>query len=142
MDDGDRLTEAPAVLQYIADKAPSWAAYGYHLQEWLNFVTSELHKNFSPLFRPNTPDDYKPIAKEDLAQRFAYLERQLADKTYLMGQQFTGADAYLFTVLNRTKFLKFDLNQWPTLKAYYDRIAARPKVQEAMRAECPLKAAA
>jgi glutathione S-transferase len=149
LDDGELLTEGPAIVQYIADKAPAFSLAPpagtkdrYRVQEWLNFITSELHKSFSPLFRPNTPDDYKPIAKENLAQRFAYLERQLADKDYLMGRQFTVADAYLFVMLNWAKFHGIDLAQWPKLKAYYDRVAARPKVQEAMRAEGLLKAAA
>jgi glutathione S-transferase len=148
LDDGEFLTEGPAIVQYLADKVPASRlvpAAGtkerYRVQEWLNFITSELHKNFSPLFRPNTPDAYKPVAKENLAGRFAYLDRQLANRKYLMGDQFTVADAYLFTILNWTKFQSIDLGQWPNLKAYVDRVAARPKVQEAMQAEGLLKAA-
>jgi glutathione S-transferase len=148
LDDGEFLTEGPAIVQYLADKVPgsrlvppAGSKERYRVQEWLNFTTSELHKNFSPLFRPNTPDDYKPIAKENLAGRFAYLDRQLANRKYLMGDQFTVADAYLFTILNWTKFQSIDLGQWPNVKAYVERVAARPKVQEAMQAEGLLKAA-
>jgi glutathione S-transferase len=148
LDDGDRLTEGPAIVQYIADKAPAaglappaGSKERYHVQEWLNFITSELHKNFSPLFRPNTPDAYKPIAKENLAGRFGYLDRHLASRKYLMGDQFTIADAYLFTILNWAKSQAIDLGQWPNVKAYVDRVGTRPKVQDAMKAEGLLEAA-
>ena len=148
LDDGDRLTEGPAIVQYIADQAPSsglvppaGSKERYRVQEWLNFITSELHKNFSPLFRPNTPDAYKPVAKENLANRFDYLDRHLAGRKYLMGDQFTIADAYLFTILNWTQFQSIDLGRWPNLKAYVERVGARPKVQDAMKAEGLLKAA-
>ena len=148
LDDGDRLTEGPAIVQYIADQAPASGLVPpagtkerYHVQEWLNFITSELHKNFSPLFRPNTPDVYKPVAKENLASRFGYLDRHLAGGKYLMGDQFTIADAYLFTILNWTNFQSIDLGQWPNVKAYFERVRARPTVQDAMKAEGLLKAA-
>lgn len=146
LDDGDILTEGPAIVQYLADKVPASGLVPpagtkerYHLQEWLNFVTSELHKNFTPLFRPNTPEDYKPVAKENLAGRFGFLDRHLADRPYLMGNKFTVADAYLFTIVNWTKFQAIDLGPWPKLKAYWERVGARPKVQEAMRAEGLIK---
>jgi glutathione S-transferase len=146
LDDGDILTEGPAIVQYLADQAPASGlapAAGskerYHLQEWLNFLTSEIHKNFSPLFRPNTPDDYKPIARENLAARFAVLDKHLAGRQYLMGERFTVADAYLFTLLNWTKSQSIDLGAYPNLKTYWDRVGARPKVQEAMRTEGLLK---
>ena len=142
LDDADRLSEGPAIVQYIADKAPgsglvppAGSKERYHVQEWLNFITSELHKNFSPLFRPNTPDAYKPIAKENLANRFDYLDRHLAGRKYLLGDQFTVADAYLFTVLRWTSRIEMDLAKWPNLKSYVDRVGARPKVQEALKAE-------
>lgn len=142
LDNGKRLTEGPAIVQYVADQKPGSGlapAAGtferYQLQEWLNFITSEIHKGFSPLFRPDTPEDYKPIARANLAARYAMLDKHLAGKQYLMGDQFTVADAYLFTVTNWNNFQKIDLNQWPTVKAYFDRVAARPKVQEAMKAE-------
>ena len=142
LDDGLRLTEGPAIVQYIADRNPASRlapAAGtmerYRLQEWLNFITSELHKQFSPLFATDTPDDYKPIAKQRISKRFDWLAEQLAGKDYLMGPQFTVADGYLFVMLNWTKFVGIDLSRWPVLAAYQARVAARPKVQEAMVAE-------
>ena len=142
LDDKRVLTEGPAIVQYLADQKPdaglapkAGTIERYRLQEWLNFITSEIHKQFSPLFRPNTPEDYKPIAKENLAKRFAWLDQQLAGKEYLLGNRFTVADAYLFTVLNWTVPLKIDLKQWPNVAAYVDRIRKRPKVKEAMQEE-------
>jgi glutathione S-transferase len=101
-----------------------------------------VHKQFSPLFKPNTPEDYKKIAKENLASRFDWLDKQLAGKDYLMGKQFTVADAYAFVLLNWTKFQSIDLAKWPNLTAFQARVAARPKVQEALQAEGLLKKAA
>ena len=142
LDNGERLTEGPAIVQYLADQKPESGLAPkpgtmdrYRVQEWLNFLTSEIHKQFSPLFRPNTPEDYKPIAKENLAKRFAWLDQQLAGKDYLMGKQFTVADAYLFTVLNWSIPTKIDLKQWPNVAAYVDRVRKRPKVKEAMQEE-------
>ena len=105
------------------------------MQEWLNFVTSELHKSYGPIFRPTTPDEYKKISKENLGKRFDWLDKQLAGKQYLMGDKFTVADAYLFTVLRWSPRVEIDLAKWPNVKAYVDRVAARPKVQEALKAE-------
>jgi glutathione S-transferase len=146
LDDGDRLTEGPAIVQYLADQKPASGlapANGtmprYHLQEWLNFVTSDLHKVFAPLFRPNTPEEFAKITKDNLANKFAFLDRHLATRQYLMGDAFTVADAYCFTVTNWTRFKDIDLNRWPNLKAYMDRVGARPKVQEAMKAEGLIK---
>jgi glutathione S-transferase len=146
LDDGDILTEGPAIVQYIADKAPATklappAGTGarYHLQEWLNFITSELHKNFSPLFRPTTPDDYKPVARENLAGRFAHVDKHLAGRPYLMGDTFTVADAYLFVMTNWANGLKYDLAPWPHVVAFRERVLARPKVKEAMMAEGLIK---
>jgi glutathione S-transferase len=142
LDSGERLTEGPAIVQYIADQAPNSGlapANGtmarYRLQEWLNHVTSELHKSFGPIFRPNTPEDYKTISKENIGKRLDLLDQELSRKPYLMGETFTVADAYLFTVLNWTGRVGIDLARWPNLKAYTDRIHARPKVQDALRAE-------
>jgi glutathione S-transferase len=142
LDNGQVLTEGPAIVQYLADQKPdtglapkAGSIERYRVQEWLNFITSEIHKQFSPLFRPTTPDEYKKIAKENLANRFGWLDKQLAGKDYLMGKQFTVADAYLFTVLRWTTPTKIDLSQWPNLGAYLARVAARPKVQEALKAE-------
>jgi len=142
LDNGERLTEGPAIVQYLADQKPetglapkAGSFERYRLQEWLNFLTSEVHKQFSPLFRPNTPEDYKPIAKENLAKRFDYLDKHFAKNDYLMGKQFTVADAYLFVLTNWTKPTQIDLSKWPNLQKYNQRVAARPKVKEAMQAE-------
>ena len=142
LDDGHVLTEGPAIVQYLADRKPeaglapkAGTTERYQLQEWLNFLTSEIHKGFSPLFKPNTPEEYKTISKENLASRFDWLDKQLAGRDYLMGKAFTVADAYLFVLLNWTKFQSIDLAKWPNLAAYQQRVGARPKVQEALKAE-------
>jgi glutathione S-transferase len=146
LDDGDKLTEGPAIVQYIADQKPETGlapANGtrsrYHLQEWLNFVTSDLHKVFSPLFRATTPEEFVKTTKETLANKFAYLDKHLAKNQYLMGDKFTVADAYCFVIVGWSKYKEIDLARWPNLKAYMDRITARPKVQEAMKAEGLIK---
>ncbi len=146
LDNGERLTEGPVIVQYIADKnpgagliPPAGTPERYRVQEWLNFTTSELHKGFGPIFRPTTPDAYKVISKENLGKRFDWLNKELAGRQYLMGDKFTVADAYLFTVLRWTSRIEIDLGKWPNLKAYVDRVAARPKVQETMKAEGLIK---
>jgi glutathione S-transferase len=146
LDNGERLTEGPVIVQYIADKnpgagliPPAGTPERYRVQEWLNFTTSELHKGFGPIFRPTTPDAYKAISKENLGKRFDWLNKELAGRQYLMGDKFTVADAYLFTVLRWTSRIEIDLGKWPNLKAYVDRVAARPKVQETMKAEGLIK---
>jgi glutathione S-transferase len=146
LDSGEVLTEGPAIVQYLADQKPASGlapANGtlprYHLQEWLNFVTSELHKVFSPLFRATTPEEFAKITRDNLANRFAFLDRHLADRQYLMGSAFTVADAYCFTIVNWTKFKAIDLSPWPKLGAYMERVAGRPKVQEALKAEGLIK---
>jgi glutathione S-transferase len=142
LDNGERLTEGPAIVQYLADLKPeaglapkNGTLERYRLQEWLNFLTAEVHKQFSPLFRPNTPEDYKVIAKENIAKRFDLIDHQLAGKDYLMGKTFTVADAYLFVLSNWTKPTQIDLAKWPNLQAFQKRVAARPKVKEAMQEE-------
>lgn len=142
LDSGEILTEGPAIVQYLADQKPgaglapkAGSLERYRLQEWLNFLTSEVHKQFSPLFKPNTPEDYKPVAKQNIATRFDWLDKQLAGKDYLMGKQFSVADAYLFVLLRWTKPTQIDLAKWPNLVAFHDRVAARPKVKEALQAE-------
>ncbi len=149
LDNGEILTEGPAIVQYLADLVPQAGLAPkagdfarYRLQEWLNFLTSEIHKQFSPLFKPTTPEDYKPIAKQNIATRFDWLEQQLAAKPYLMGDQFSVADAYLFVLLGWTGPTQIDLARWPNLAAFHKRVGARPKVQEALRAEGLLKKAA
>jgi glutathione S-transferase len=148
LDGGGVLTEGPAIVQYIADKAPNAKlapANGsnerYQLQEWLNLITSELHKSFSPLFNPTMPEEAKNIFRERISKNFAYINGQLAGKDYLMGSQFTVADGYLFTILRWAIGQKFDLAQHPNLKTYFDRVSARPKVKEAMLAEGLINAA-
>lgn len=142
LDDGTRLTEGPAIVQYIADQAPASKlapANGtmarYKLQEWLNFITSELHKQFSPLFDSTTPDEIKTKQREKLANRYDWIAQQLGDKEYLTGSTFTVADAYLFTVMNWSKSTGIDMARWPALQGFMKRVAARPHVQEAMKAE-------
>jgi glutathione S-transferase len=142
LDNGERLTEGPAIVQYLADQKPdsglapkAGSLERYRLQEWLNFLTSEVHKQFSPLFKPNTPEDYKPIAKQNIATRFDWLDKQLAGKDYLLGKQFTVADAYLFVLTNWTKPTQIDLAKWPNIQAFNKRVAARAKVKEAMQFE-------
>jgi glutathione S-transferase len=142
LDSGEMLTEGPVIVQYLADQMPAsglvppaGSIERYRVQEWLNFITSELHKSFGPIFRPTTPDAFKAISKENLGKRFDWIDKQLAGRQYLMGDKFTVADAYLFTVLRWTARIEIDLGKWPNLKAYVDRVAARPKVQAAMKAE-------
>ena len=142
LDNGQRLTEGPVIVQYLADQKPSSGLVPppgtmerYRVQEWLNFITSELHKTFGPLFRPTTPEEFKKIAREYLAQRFDWIDKQLAGKQYLMGDTFTVADAYMFTILRWSPRVGIDLSKWPNIEAYLTRVAARPKVKEAMKAE-------
>jgi glutathione S-transferase len=142
LDDGRRLSEGPAIVQFIADQKPASGlapAAGtferYQLQEWLNFITAELHKPFGPLFASTTPEAHKAIAIENIGKRFTWIAKQLEGNDYLMGKQFTVADAYLFTMLQWTKHVGIDLGKWPTLVAYEARVRARPKVQEVLVAE-------
>ena len=146
LDNGQLLTEGPAIVQYLADQKPASGlapAAGsferYRVQEWLNFITSEIHKNFTPLFNPAASADWKEGAKANLAKRFGFIATHLEGKQYLMGDQFTVADAYLFTVANWGQFVGVDIGQWPAVKAFHARVAARPKVQEALKAEGLLK---
>ena len=149
LDDGGVLTEAGTVLQYIADRKPEAGlapAAGtmerYRLMEWLNFISSELHKGFGPLWNPKTPEEVRKAAIAQLGKRFDYVAGALGAKPYLMGDKFTVADAYLFTVLNWTNLHKVDIAPWPTLQAYVARVAARPKVRETLQAEGLVKAEA
>ena len=109
------------------------------MQEWLNFTTSELHKVFAPLFRSTTPDAYKDISKENLAKRFEWIDRQLAGKQYLMGDAFSVADPYLFTVTNWAPRVGVDISGFANIAAFRERVAARPAVQAAMKHEGLLK---
>ena len=142
LDDGKVLTEAAVLLQYIADQAPAAQlapAFGsferYQLMESLNYVATELHKRFTPMFAPGCSEEGRAAAWANLARPLNYVAGKLAGGEFLMGSQFTIVDAYLFTVLNWAGFAKFSLADWPVLQAYQARVAALPAVQQAMRAE-------
>lgn len=142
LDDGTILTEGPAIVQYIADQAPdkklapaNGTPARYRLQSWLNFISTEVHKGFSPLFNAQMPDAAKQFARDRLATRFAHLDAHLAKNAYLMGEAFSVADAYCFTVLRWTVPTKIDLAPYPNLQAYMKRVEARSGVQAAMKAE-------
>ncbi|MHB8346163.1 MAG: glutathione transferase GstA [Acidiferrobacterales bacterium] len=142
LDNGELLTEVAAILQYLADQKPaSGLSPGagtmehYRIIEWLNFISTEVHKQFGPMFNPKISPEWKQNQLTALDRRFKYLSERLAGHPYLSGEKFTIADAYLFTVLNWTGFLDIDLGKWPQLKDYVARIAARPAVKEAMKEE-------
>ena len=146
LDDGRSLHEGPAIVQYIADLVPDKQlapAAGtferYKLQEWLNLIATELHKSFSPLFTPNMPEEAKTMAKERLMSRLKWVDGELAGKQYLMGDQFTVADAYLFVVTNWGQYVGLDIASFTNLVAYRSRVAARPAVIAAMKAEGLIK---
>ena len=134
LDDGSVLTEGPAIVQYLADQKPQsgLAAERYRLAEWLAFLNSEVHKVWSGLWNPKA--ERAPIL-EKLEPRLAFLENELKDRPYLLGERFSAADAYLFTLLNWAQWTKLDLSRWPTLAQYAERVRQRPKVQEALKAE-------
>jgi glutathione S-transferase len=142
LDGGEVLTENAALLQYIADLNPAaklappvGTLERYRLSEWLAYINSEIHKTFSPLFMPNAPEDLKQYARANLAKRVGWLSERLGSKPYLLGEQFSVADAYLFVVLTWSPHVSFDLSSWPNLLAFQERVAARPHVMEAMAAE-------
>ncbi|MDD2843896.1 MAG: glutathione transferase GstA [Rhodoferax sp.] len=146
LDDGRTLHEGPAIVQYIADQVPdkqlapangTWERY--KLQEWLNTIGTELHKGFSPLFTPGMPEEAKEIAKTRLMSRMKWVDGELAGKTYLMGDTFSVADAYLFVVAGWGKHVGLDLSGLAHLSAFMARVAARPAVQDALRAEGLIK---
>ena len=146
LDDGSTLTEGPAIVQYIADKVPEkklapapGTMERAKMQSWLNFVSTEIHKGFSPLFNPAMPEEAKKLFREKLLQRFEVLDRHFAKSDYLMGSSFSLPDAYLFTVLNWTKPTNIDISQFKHLTAYHERMGARPSVQAAMKAEGLIK---
>ena len=142
LDDGTGLREGPAIVQYIADQVPgknlapaNGTIARYQLQSWLNFVATEVHKSFSPLFMPGTPEETKQASRDRLISRLTWVDGELAGKPYLMGDDFTVADGYLFTVTNWAKPVGLDISGLKNLAAYRERIAARPAVQAAMKAE-------
>ena len=142
LDDGEVLTEAGVICQFLADRKPDsglapkpGTMERYRLMEALNFVSSEIHKQIGALFNPAMTPEMKEVQKGTIARRFSALEQMLEGRQYLAGDTFTAADAYLFTVLNWTHLFRIDLAQWPNIQAYLARVAQRPKVQEAMKAE-------
>lgn len=142
LDNGARLREGPAIVQYLADQVPekklapaNGSFERYQLQQWLNFIGTEIHKGFGPLFKPNTPENYKPIALEALTKRLQWMDEQLAGKSYLLGEQFSVADAYLYTVSRWSKFVGLDLSGMPNILAFQERMAQRPAVQAALKIE-------
>jgi glutathione S-transferase len=146
LDNGEILTEGPAIVQYLADQKPGSGlapANGtlerYRLQEMLGYINSEIHKSYSPLFNDKTPPEVRTEKLETLAKRYGLIEKQLAGRDYLFGKVFSAADAYLFTVTNWAQYVKLDLAPFPNLQAFQKRVAARPKVQAAMKAEGLLK---
>jgi glutathione S-transferase len=146
LDDGQILTEGPVIVQYLADlepekglAPPAGTLARYRLQEWLGYINSELHKSYSPLFRPDTPAETRAERQAYLNRRYTLVEKHLAGHPYLMGEHFTVADAYLFTVTNWAGTVKLDLSPFPHLRSFQERIAARPAVKAAMRAEGLIK---
>ena len=142
LDDGRVLTEGPAIVQYLADQKPesglaprAGTFERYQLMEMLNYITSEVHKGYSPLFNPKISADWKASALANLGKKLDWLSGFLGSKTFLMGTAFTVADAYLFTVLRWSEHVGVDLGKWPVLTAYRSRVAQRPAVQEALKAE-------
>tara|TARA_B100000315_G_C14592187_1_gene596530 strand:+ start:2684 stop:3313 length:630 start_codon:yes stop_codon:yes gene_type:complete len=142
LDDGQILTEGAPMVQYIADLAPKsnlippvGSIERYRVAEWLTFTLAELHRGFTPLFSSDLPADILDSARQRLYGRFDYLAKHLDGKPYLLGDTFTVADAYCFTILNWAQFVDVDMSRWPTLETYVERVKARPKVQEAMQAE-------
>ena len=142
LDNGEVLTEGPAIVQYVADLAPASnlaPANGTlartRLQETLNFISTEIHKGFSPLFNPAAPAEWKAVVRDNLGKRFDFLSAWLEKQPYLQGETFTVADAYLFTVLGWCRWVEIDLGKWPVLTAYCANIAERPKVQAALAAQ-------
>ena len=146
LNDATRLTEGPAIVQYIADQVPeknlapaNGTVARAQMQGWLNFIGTELHKGFSPLFSPTTPTDFKPIVIEKLLSRFKWVDEQLAGKKYLMGDAFSVADPYLFNVSNWAPLVKVDLSSFANIATFREHMRERPAVQAAMRAEGLMK---
>jgi glutathione S-transferase len=142
LDDGNRLTEGPAIVQYLADQAPDKRlipAAGtferYKLQQWLNFISTEIHKSFSPLFNPVAPEAAKEWATTILMTRLETIAEQLSSQPFLLGDNFSVADAYLFVTLSWGQYVNVDISRWPALARYADKISERPAVQKAMKEE-------
>ncbi|MHB8115012.1 MAG: glutathione transferase GstA [Acidithiobacillus ferrivorans] len=142
LDDGTILTEGPAIIQYLADRVPekklappAGTIERYQLMQWLNFISTELHKGFSPLFNPQAPAEWKTLVTAQLGRRLQTVSQQLEGRDWLLGKDFTVADAYLFTVLGWCPHVGIELEQWPVLKAYHSRVSMRPAVQASLKEE-------
>jgi glutathione S-transferase len=142
LDEGGVLTEVSVVLQYIADRKPesklappAGTLERYRLQEWLNFIATELHKGFGTFFNPKASDEWKQALRDKLGAQLDYLSRALQGRSYLLGETFTVADAYLFNILGWAGFAKVDLSKWPAITAYVERVGARPAVKATLEAE-------
>jgi glutathione S-transferase len=142
LDNGNKLIEGPAIVQYLADLAPdkklappAGSFERYQLQQWLNFISTEIHKSFSSLFKPAAPEAAKQMATDNLSARLETVSEHLSAQTFLLGEQFSVADAYLFVTLRWSPYLNFDLSRWPRLIRYADKISERPAVQQAMQEE-------
>ena len=142
LDNGTVVTEVAVINQYIADRVPAKKlapANGtperYTLQSWLNFISTEVHKQLAPMFNPAVPEEYKTILKDKLATRFETINAHLSKHAFLLGESFTAPDAYLYTVLNWAKYFAIDFAKWPAIKSFMERVAARPSAQAAAKAE-------
>ncbi len=149
LDSGETLTEVVALLQYVSDQKPGAGLMPkagtmdyYRALEWLSFIGTELHKQFTPLFKDGTPGDYRMIAKQNVMNAFKHIDEHLAGRQWLAGDRYSIADIYLFVVSNWGRFQEIDVAQWPNLNDLRTRIRARPKVEEAMKAEGLIKPAA
>jgi glutathione S-transferase len=146
LDNGQVLTEGPAIVQYVADQKPgsklapaAGTLERSRLQEWLNYTCSELHKPFGPLFNPATPEDQKQATKTAIGTKFDFVNHSLEGKQFLVGDSFTVADGYLFVILTWAKHVGMEVNRWAALNSFFDRVAGRPAVQAAMKAEGLIK---
>jgi glutathione S-transferase len=144
LDDGQTLTEAAVIVQYIADKKPeakllppAGTTERYRAQEWLNYIATEIHKGVGALFNPKLTDPWKDVLRESVAPKFDYLSKRLEGRSYAFGDGFSAVDGYLFTILGWPQYVGIDLAKWPVLKSYTDGIAKRPSVQAALKAESP-----
>ncbi len=146
LDNGEVLTEGAVIVQYIADLKPeskllakSGTFERYRTQEWLNFISTEIHKGFSPLFNKDIPEATNTMVREKLTKRFEFLAQHFSKNNFLMGTQYTVADGYLFTCMNWAENLKFDLTKWPSLLGFAERVRNRPATHSAMKAEGMIK---
>jgi glutathione S-transferase len=142
LDDSNQLTEGPAIVQYLADQAPekkliplAGTFERYKVQQWLNFISTEIHKSFGLLFNPAASDATKELAVDILKKRLAIVAEQLSSQPYLLGEHFSVADVYLFVTLSWGQYVNVDISHWPALARYADKISERPAVQKAMKAE-------